>query len=87
MHSVFETAPAPSAIPITFATKATWDAISADLPAPARAFALGLSSDPLSEEVACEGRFSVGDHLDQDRLPTSRDWQELCEATRRLPRD
>ena len=27
MHSVFETAPASPAIPITFATKATWDAI------------------------------------------------------------
>ena len=39
MHSVFETAPATSAIPITFATKATWEAISADLPAPARQFA------------------------------------------------
>src|ERR1700686_197514 len=39
MHSVFETAPATSAIPITFATKATWDAICADLPAQARQFA------------------------------------------------
>ena len=39
MHSAFETAPAPSAIPITFATKATWDAIRARLPAQARQFA------------------------------------------------
>jgi len=39
MHSVFETAQATPAIPITFATKATWDAISADLPAQAREFA------------------------------------------------
>jgi leucyl aminopeptidase len=39
MHSVFETAPAPSVIPITFATKATWEAISAGLPAQARQFA------------------------------------------------
>jgi leucyl aminopeptidase len=39
MHSVFETAPATSAIPITFATKASWDAICNDLPAPARQFA------------------------------------------------
>src|SRR5450756_2871704 len=39
MHSVFETAPAPSAIPITFATKATWEAICAELAAPARQFA------------------------------------------------
>jgi leucyl aminopeptidase len=39
MHSVFETAPAPSAIPITFATKASWNAICADLPGEARRFA------------------------------------------------
>ena len=36
MHSAFETAPAASAIPITFATKATWDAICAELPGEAR---------------------------------------------------
>jgi leucyl aminopeptidase len=48
MHSVFETAPATSAIPITFATKATWDAICAELPAAARQFALanGFSAKP-----------------------------------------
>jgi leucyl aminopeptidase len=40
MHSVFETAPAASAIPIVFATKATWDAIRDELPGPARRFAL-----------------------------------------------
>jgi leucyl aminopeptidase len=39
MPSVFETAPAPSAIPITFATKATWNSICAGLAAPARQFA------------------------------------------------
>jgi leucyl aminopeptidase len=39
MHSVFATAPAPSAIPITFATRATWDSICAGLPAEARQFA------------------------------------------------
>jgi leucyl aminopeptidase len=39
MHPAFETAPATPAIPITFAAKATWDAISADLPAPAKQFA------------------------------------------------
>jgi leucyl aminopeptidase len=39
MHSAFETTPATPAIPITFATKATWDAISSELPAPARQFA------------------------------------------------
>jgi len=48
MHSVFETAPATSAIPITFATRATWDAICADLPAPAKQFALanGFAAKP-----------------------------------------
>jgi leucyl aminopeptidase len=40
MHAAFETAPATPAIPITFATKATWDAVSADLPTPSRQFAL-----------------------------------------------
>ena len=39
MPSVFETAPATSAIPISFATKSTWEAISAELPAGARQFA------------------------------------------------
>jgi leucyl aminopeptidase len=41
MHSAFATAPAASPIPITFATKATWDAICARLPAEARQFAIG----------------------------------------------
>src|SRR5215213_3357939 len=41
MHSAFATALAASAIPITFATKATWDAISAGLPGEARQFAIG----------------------------------------------
>src|SRR5499427_5857113 len=39
MPPVFETAPATPAIPITFATKSTWEAISAALPAEARQFA------------------------------------------------
>jgi leucyl aminopeptidase len=39
MHPVFETAPGASAIPITFATKATWDRVSAELPTEARRFA------------------------------------------------
>src|ERR1700675_3678515 len=48
MHSVFETAPATAAIPITFATKATWEAICAALPAQARQFALanGFAAKP-----------------------------------------
>ena len=40
MPSVFETAPAAPAIPITFVTKSTWDAIRDELPPPARQFAL-----------------------------------------------
>jgi leucyl aminopeptidase len=39
MHSAFETDPARPAIPIIFATKTTWDAISAELPATGRQFA------------------------------------------------
>jgi leucyl aminopeptidase len=48
MPAIFETAPAASAIPITFATKATWDAISAGLSAQARQFALanGFAAKP-----------------------------------------
>ncbi|WP_213773389.1 leucyl aminopeptidase family protein [Bradyrhizobium sp. dw_78] len=48
MHSVFETAPAASSIPITFATKATWEAIRDSLPPPARQFALanGFAAKP-----------------------------------------
>ena len=48
MPSVFETAPATSAIPITFATKTTWDAIRAELPARARQFAVanGFAAKP-----------------------------------------
>src|SRR5450631_145769 len=48
MHSVFETAPGTTAIPITFATKATWEAICAALPAQARQFALanGFAAKP-----------------------------------------
>jgi leucyl aminopeptidase len=39
MHSAFETTPSPSAIPIIFATNATWSEVSAALPAQARQFA------------------------------------------------
>src|ERR1700710_155788 len=48
MHPVFETAPAISAIPITFATKATWEAICAGLPAEGGQFALanGFAAKP-----------------------------------------
>jgi leucyl aminopeptidase len=48
MHPVFETAPASPAIPITFSTKATWEAICAELPVEARQFALanGFAAKP-----------------------------------------
>jgi leucyl aminopeptidase len=48
MPSVFETAPNPSAIPITFATRTNWEAICAGLPAEARQFALanGFAGKP-----------------------------------------
>ncbi len=39
MHPAFETSTTATAVPITFATKSTWKAISATLPAPARQFA------------------------------------------------
>jgi leucyl aminopeptidase len=39
MLSPFETAPAASAIPITFASRSNWDAIRTELPAEARQFA------------------------------------------------
>src|SRR5436853_1657646 len=40
MHPVFATAPAASAIPITFATMATWEEVNAGIPGEARRFAL-----------------------------------------------
>ena len=48
MPSVFETAPTASAIPISFATKTTWEAICASLPGEARQFALanGFAAKP-----------------------------------------
>src|SRR3954447_24332675 len=39
MHPAFESDPATLAIPISFATKATWSTVSATLPTPARQFA------------------------------------------------
>ncbi|HKY37298.1 MAG TPA: hypothetical protein VJN18_15245 [Polyangiaceae bacterium] len=60
---------------------------TADPAGAARAFALGLSADPLAEEVACEGRFSLGPRPDDARLPVSSDWRQLCEAARKQTRD
>src|ERR1700742_2955769 len=51
MHSVFETAPAASAIPISFATKTTWEAIRAALPPQARQFA--QANDFAAKPGAC----------------------------------
>jgi leucyl aminopeptidase len=51
MHSAFEPAPATSATPITFATKATWDAICAELPEQAWQFA--LSNNFAAKPGAC----------------------------------
>jgi len=48
MHSAFATAPAASAIPITFTTKSNWEAIRAGLGEEARQFALanGFAAKP-----------------------------------------
>ena len=48
MPPVLETTPAASPIPIMFATKSTWERVQADLPAPARQFALanGFAAKP-----------------------------------------
>jgi leucyl aminopeptidase len=51
MPSVFATAPAAATIPITFATKATWDAVCAGLPGKARQFA--LANDFAAKPGAC----------------------------------
>jgi hypothetical protein len=58
-----------------------------DPAAAARAFQLGLASDPLADEVACEGRFRVGEQLDEEHRPASPDWAALCDEARALPRD
>jgi hypothetical protein len=58
-----------------------------DPQAAARAFELGLASDPLAEEVACEGRFSIGSDPDEARLPEAPAQRALCLGARKLPRD
>jgi hypothetical protein len=68
-----------------------------DPKAAARAFGLGLASDPLAEEVACRGRFSIGAKLDEPAFLSEparatsftqfSNWAALCEAARKLPRD
>ena len=65
MHSVFETTPAASAIPITFATKASWETICAQLPGEARQLAATvLRDDPgsaLAHETMGSLSFRAGD--------------------------
>src|SRR5258708_12501580 len=48
MHPPFDPAPAASAIPISFVPKSTWEAISTELPAEGRQFALanGFAGKP-----------------------------------------
>jgi hypothetical protein len=58
-----------------------------DPKAAARSFELGLASDPLAEEVACQGRFSIGVTPDDPKLPDAPAARDLCEAARKLPRD
>jgi hypothetical protein len=55
------------------------------------AFTLGLSADPYSEEVACEGYAAApgaaAGTATEPPLPTRPAWQELCKAARQVPRD
>jgi hypothetical protein len=54
------------------------------------AFTLGLSADPLSDEVACEGypgARPAGASGAVPPLPTRKAWLELCKAARSVPRD
>ena len=57
------------------------------------AFTLGLSTDPLSDEVACEGYADAraggpaGSAVAEPPLPTRSAWLELCKAARSGPRD
>jgi hypothetical protein len=60
------------------------------------AFTLGLSVDPLSDEVACEGyagnrrpesESEPGTGPKEPPLPTRPAWLELCKAARSVPRD
>src|ERR1700681_4347823 len=77
MPSVFETAPAASAIPITFVTKSTWEAISRELPAEGRQFALanGFAAKPGKCLVlpAADGRIAQVLFGLEEATATSRD--------------
>src|SRR5258705_9114564 len=77
MPPVFETAPAASAIPITFATKTTWDAVSTGLSAQARQFALanGFTAKPGKCLIlpAADGQVAKGIFGLEDESSKSRD--------------
>jgi len=64
------------------------------------AFTLGMSADPLSDEVACEGYVGArpsgqanlsappaAKGVKEPPLPTRPAWLELCKAARSVPRD
>ncbi len=78
MHSVFETAAATSAIPITFATRTTWEAICAGLPEQARQFA--LANGFVAKPGACltlpsaDGKIAQVVFGLEDETSTSRDF-------------
>lgn len=53
------------------------------------AYTLGLSADPYSDEVACEGfrKSAAAKGVAEPPLPTRPAWLELCNAARAVPRD
>jgi leucyl aminopeptidase len=77
MPSPFDSAPATTAIPITFATKSTWETIAASLPAEARQFALanGFAGKPGAclTLPATDGRISQVLFGIEDETAKSRD--------------
>src|SRR6201990_3510097 len=77
MPSPFESAPATPAIPITFATKSTWERIAATLPAETRQFALanGFGGKPGAclTLPAADGRIAQGLFGIEDGPAKSRD--------------
>lgn len=58
-----------------------------DRAAAEEAFVLGIAVDPLSEEVACEGRWKPRDGGKAPELPVDARRRALCEAARAIPRD
>ena len=77
MPSIFETALAASAVPITFATRTNWETIKQDLPAPARQFA--RANDFTAEPGKCltlpaaDGQIAQVIFGLEDETSTSRD--------------